>query len=175
MDREAAAYWIPRMRGGMTAYGGAAPVHDIAGRLERFQAKWIPVRVKKTVENKNLEPRSDSLGTEKALKSDFAGILLLVLRFLAADGLQLGEDGVDIEIVALFLRRLGFRLLAGGLGGRQQGGAALGGIGRLFLGRPLHLEVEFDLRAQAERHRVHRRQGRGVPVGAVAHAGDGGL
>jgi hypothetical protein len=27
---------------------------------------WIPVRVKKTRQNKNLEPRSDSIGTEKA-------------------------------------------------------------------------------------------------------------
>ena len=35
---------------------------------ERFRAKWIPVRVKKTRQNKNLEPRSDSLGTEKALE-----------------------------------------------------------------------------------------------------------
>jgi hypothetical protein len=44
-------------------------------RPERFQAKacpgldpgWIPVRVKKTRQNKKLEPRSDSIGTEKAL------------------------------------------------------------------------------------------------------------
>jgi hypothetical protein len=35
--------------------------------LERFRAKWIPVRVKKTRQNKNLEPRSDPIGTEKAL------------------------------------------------------------------------------------------------------------
>jgi hypothetical protein len=43
--------------------------------LERFRAKacpgldpgWIPVRVKKTRQNKNLEPRSDSIGTEKAI------------------------------------------------------------------------------------------------------------
>src|ERR1700685_3556148 len=43
--------------------------------LERFRAKacpgldpgWIPVRVKKTRQNKNLEPRPDSIGTEKAL------------------------------------------------------------------------------------------------------------
>jgi hypothetical protein len=35
--------------------------------LERFRAKWIPVRVKKTRQNKNPEPRSDSIGTEKAL------------------------------------------------------------------------------------------------------------
>ncbi len=27
---------------------------------------WIPVRVKKTRQNKNLEPRSDSIGTERA-------------------------------------------------------------------------------------------------------------
>jgi DNA-binding CsgD family transcriptional regulator len=35
--------------------------------LERFPAKWTPVRVKKTRQNKNLEPRSDSIGTEEAL------------------------------------------------------------------------------------------------------------
>src|ERR1700722_5747606 len=35
--------------------------------LERFRAKWIPVRVKKTRQNKILEPRSDSIGTEQAL------------------------------------------------------------------------------------------------------------
>jgi hypothetical protein len=32
--------------------------------LERFRAKWTPVRVKKTRQNKNLELRSDSIGTE---------------------------------------------------------------------------------------------------------------
>ena len=31
--------------------------------LERFQAKWAPVRVKKTRQNKRLEPRYDSIGT----------------------------------------------------------------------------------------------------------------
>ena len=34
--------------------------------LERFQAKWKPVRVKKTRQVKNLEPRFDSIETEKA-------------------------------------------------------------------------------------------------------------
>ncbi len=34
---------------------------------ERFQAKWKPVRVKKTRQIKNLEPRFDSIETEKAL------------------------------------------------------------------------------------------------------------
>jgi hypothetical protein len=34
---------------------------------ERFQAKWTPVRVKKTRQIKNLESRFDSVETEKAL------------------------------------------------------------------------------------------------------------
>jgi hypothetical protein len=36
--------------------------------LERFQAKWKPVRVKKTRQIKNLEPRFDSIETEKVLE-----------------------------------------------------------------------------------------------------------
>ena len=35
--------------------------------LERFRAKWIPVRVKKTRQNKRLESGSDSIRTDKAL------------------------------------------------------------------------------------------------------------
>ncbi|MGB3866267.1 MAG: DNA polymerase Y family protein, partial [Xanthobacteraceae bacterium] len=38
---------------------------------ERFQAKWIPVRVKKTRQDKNPEPRSDLIGTEMALARDY--------------------------------------------------------------------------------------------------------
>jgi len=43
--------------------------------LERFQAKWTPVRVKKTRQTKNLKPRFDSIETEKApaaISGDFA-------------------------------------------------------------------------------------------------------
>src|SRR5437867_6717742 len=40
---------------------------QIAGVLERLAGKWGTVRVKKTRQIKNLEPRSDSIGTEKAL------------------------------------------------------------------------------------------------------------
>ena len=36
-------------------------------QLQHFQAKWTPVRVKKMRQYKDLEPRSDSIGTEKAL------------------------------------------------------------------------------------------------------------
>ena len=39
---------------------------DVGRYRERFQVKWAPVRVKKTRQNKRLEPRSDSIGTEKA-------------------------------------------------------------------------------------------------------------
>src|SRR6476661_10938509 len=35
--------------------------------LQRFRAKWIPVRVKKTRQNKRLEPGSNSIRTDKAL------------------------------------------------------------------------------------------------------------
>jgi hypothetical protein len=38
-----------------------------AASLERFRAKWTPVRVKKTRQIKNLELRFDSIETEKAL------------------------------------------------------------------------------------------------------------
>jgi hypothetical protein len=30
---------------------------------ERFRAKWLPVRVRKTRQNKKIKPRSDSIGT----------------------------------------------------------------------------------------------------------------
>jgi hypothetical protein len=35
--------------------------------LERFPAKWIPVRVKKTRQNIEIELRSDEIGTKEAL------------------------------------------------------------------------------------------------------------
>jgi hypothetical protein len=41
-----------------------------AGALERFQAKRRPVRVKKTRQIENLEPRFDSIETKKTLASD---------------------------------------------------------------------------------------------------------
>jgi hypothetical protein len=36
--------------------------------MMRFRAKWRPVRARKTRKNKNLEPRFDSIETEKALE-----------------------------------------------------------------------------------------------------------
>src|SRR5713101_4373545 len=68
---------------------GAAltPSRDAALR-ERFQAKacpgldpgWKPVRVKKTRQIKNLEPRFDSIETEKALASRAAARLVASVR-----------------------------------------------------------------------------------------------
>jgi hypothetical protein len=39
----------------------------LVSHIRAFSSKWIPVRVKKTRQNKRLELRSDSIGTEKAL------------------------------------------------------------------------------------------------------------
>jgi hypothetical protein len=41
--------------------------HELIRPLERFRAKWMPVRVKKTRQNRRLEPGSDSIRTDKAL------------------------------------------------------------------------------------------------------------
>jgi transposase-like protein len=60
------AKWVKRFR-----VEGVEGLRDrsSAPHLERFPAKWKPVRVKKTRQNKRLEPRSDSIGTEKALEA----------------------------------------------------------------------------------------------------------
>jgi len=56
--------------------------------LERFPANWTPVRAKKTRQNKNLEPRSDSVGTEKALGWSEPG-----LRHFCTASADSGADG----------------------------------------------------------------------------------
>jgi hypothetical protein len=51
-----------------------SPGHHVdGGSLERFRAKWMPVRVKKTRQNKRLEPGSDSIRTDKALAEILVG------------------------------------------------------------------------------------------------------
>ena len=59
---------------------------------ERFPAKWMPVRVKKTRQKKEPEPRSDSIGTERALAAKFT--LVHVPIALAACILQWFGDKV---------------------------------------------------------------------------------
>ncbi len=61
------------------------------------------------------------------------------------------------------------------LGGEQgRAFADLDLAGRILAGA-LDLEVEVDLAAEAQRHRIHRRQVGGVPVGVLAHRFDGRL
>jgi hypothetical protein len=59
----------PRRRVAVESLHVGHPGHtfDLERDLERFQAKWRPIRVKKTRQIKNLEPRFDSIETEKAL------------------------------------------------------------------------------------------------------------
>ena len=81
--------------------------------------------------------------------------------------------------LGLGLRNFGLRAKAGGcLGDRLQHVAALGGaLGGAFAAnmRALDREVEFKLRAQAERDRIHRLDVLRVPVRALADLLDGGL
>jgi hypothetical protein len=57
--------WLPRDRASnFKSKSGAGRIY----LLERFRAKWIPVRVKKTRQNKRIEPGSDSIRTDKALE-----------------------------------------------------------------------------------------------------------
>src|ERR1700760_548884 len=50
---------------------------------ERFRAKWTPVRVKKTRQNKRLEPGSDSIRADKASRVDRLGSGVLKQEFLS--------------------------------------------------------------------------------------------
>jgi hypothetical protein len=92
---------------------------------------------------------------------------------------ELGEHGLEVERVFLLAlgRRIGLRRLGvpGGDIGRQQGRTLADRLHRTILGGTLHLDVEVDLRAQAERHRIHRRQVLRIPVGALLDRFDGGL
>jgi hypothetical protein len=55
------------MRSDLGRLAAIAEILQVGPSLERFQAKWTPVRVKKTRQIKNLEPRFDSIEAEKAL------------------------------------------------------------------------------------------------------------
>ncbi len=54
------------------ATGKSTAPGSIDPQTERFRAKWTPVRVKKTRQNKSMEPGSDSIRTDKALERVFA-------------------------------------------------------------------------------------------------------
>ncbi len=67
---------------------------------ERFQAKWIPVRVKKTRQKENREPRSDSIGTGMALAPNQRPLGQRLLWFAA---LWLGGVGT-VALISFALR-----------------------------------------------------------------------
>src|SRR5258705_7548059 len=91
------------------------------------------------------------------------------LLALAADLLELGEHGLHVELLVRLLDVLGLLVhrLGGGHLGRKQRDPMIG-LRRLFLGGAMNLEVEVDLRAQPEGHRIERREAGRVPVAAVA-------
>src|SRR6516162_7999558 len=94
-------------------------------------------------------------------QSSASPTLLAFFITFATELLELGEDGVHIQLARLFLRlgpsgNLGL-LARGGLGGWQQGCAGVDRC-RLFFVRALHFEIEIDLRSETECHRVHRCQ-----------------
>ena len=62
------------------------PIFALAFRLERFQAKWRPVRVKKTRQIKNLELRFDSIETDKALDNAVESVALQAFADPCANG-----------------------------------------------------------------------------------------
>src|SRR5271165_2684381 len=57
----------------------------------------MPVRVKKTRQNKRLEPRSDSIGTEKALGGPAASLVADQMDRVAAGGLRIIERDVGFR------------------------------------------------------------------------------
>src|SRR5437764_12972084 len=71
------------------------------GPPERFRAKWIPVRVKKTRQNKKIEPRSDSIGTERLLAAanEDAADAAVAKKAIARDEEILSEAEMD-ELLA---------------------------------------------------------------------------
>src|SRR4051812_8198063 len=95
--------------------------------------------------------------------------LLFALGPLAAKLLELGEHALDVELFLLARFRLRrYRSVRGGRSRKQRRSPVDLGLDRLLLGGALDLEVEIDLRTQAQRHRIHGRQVRRVPVRAVA-------
>src|ERR1700704_5579039 len=92
---------------------------------------------------------------------------------LAADLLDLGEYRLHVELLVGLLGVLGLlvRRLGGGHLGRKQRDPMIG-LRRLFLGGAMDLEVEVDLRAQAEGHRIERGEaGRGPGAAGAGRPG----
>ena len=105
-----------------------------------------------------------------------ARIVVGVLLAFAAELLELGEHRFDLQIFGL-LRSNRFQRLfffgRRGNGRRQQRCARRLDWHRFLLGGALNFEVEIDLRREAERHRIERREVCRIPVAAIADRLDG--
>ncbi len=75
-------------------------MHSVTGFLspERFRAKWIPVRVKKTRQSKKLEPGSDSIRTDKALAAVAAAVLMIVFPSIPAAAQEEFPFGFEMRL-----------------------------------------------------------------------------
>jgi hypothetical protein len=94
-------------------YPLAAGIRAAPMPLERFQAKWRPVRVKKTRQIKNLEPRFDSIETEKALSEiqqvkvrqqvhgEIAAKRSVAVAAVATDSSDLDRALIELDVIAL--------------------------------------------------------------------------
>src|SRR6266481_97514 len=103
--------------------------------------------------------------------------LLPVLLAFAADLFEPGQYGLDVELFTFLRagRRLVFRRRTCGRNlGRKQGCPSFR-LDWLNLGGALDLEIEIDLGAKAERHRIHGGKVGGVPMGTFADCLDGRL
>jgi hypothetical protein len=83
-------------RSARRAWGGGPDVsaesnHNRAGEFEHFQAKWIPVRVKKMLQNKDLERCADPVGSENALAPKQLGELHSSVLAVLVTAIQHGK------------------------------------------------------------------------------------
>src|SRR5262245_12806240 len=81
-------------------------------------------------------------------------LVVVLVAALAAELLELGEDSLHIELASRLLghRRFGLWLCGGDF--RWQQGHPRLSRQRLLLRRARNFEIEVDLRAQPERHRI---------------------
>jgi proline dehydrogenase len=83
-----------------TAEASHAMVQAMLGDLEHFPAKWSPLCVAKMRPNKDLEPRSDAIRTEKALDAAQLGVTLPGRWLRSLDDADWAvERGLNVRVV----------------------------------------------------------------------------
>jgi hypothetical protein len=97
----------PMMVFALLAFGHAMTSSHDRTALERFPAKWIPVRVKKTRQIKEQSLRSDSIGTEKALRRGWLAGASAVLAALFGLSMVWFNHSLDARPLQAAVARLG--------------------------------------------------------------------